>query len=97
MSWTRGQIGVNFITWIGSTGRKSLSLAKRLETGTQNSLIVFVNRQNSLVYSRIQHLVEEIGECFCAINNFFKNNNIDFRNCIFWCILESTMNMHIIK
>ena len=83
MSWTRGQIGVNFITWIGSTGRKSLSLAKRLETGTQNSLIVFVNRQNSLVYSRIQHLVEEIGECFFAINNFFKNNNIDFRNCIF--------------
>ena len=62
VSWTRGQIGVNFITWIGSTGRKSLSLAKRLETGTQNSLIVFVNRQNSLVYSRIQHLVEEIGE-----------------------------------
>ena len=97
MSWTRGQIGVNFITWIGSTGRKSLSLAKRLETGTQNSLIVFVNRQNSLVYSRIQHLVEEIGECFAQLIIFFKTTTLILEIAFFWCILESTMNMHIIK
>ena len=61
VSWTRGQIGSNYVTWIGSSGRKSLNLSKKLENGSQNSLLVFTNRQHRKMYNQAIQAVQEIG------------------------------------
>ena len=63
-------MGSNFVSWIGTSGRKSLNLAKRLETGSQNSLIVFANRPHGLVYNKEIHMIQEIALQYLSCDDF---------------------------
>ena len=50
MSWTKYQVNhPSLVTWIGTAGRKSLNLAKRLEHNSKYSLLVFLNRKHRYV------------------------------------------------
>ena len=48
MSWTRHhQVNhPSLVTWIGTAGRKSLNLARKLENNSKHSLLVFLNRKH---------------------------------------------------
>ena len=71
-------MGSNFVTWIGASGRKSLNLAKRLETGSQNSLIVFANRPHGLVYNKEIHMIQEIALQYLTCDDFDENSSQQF-------------------
>ena len=77
-TWTRNQMGSNFVTWIGASGRKSLNLAKRLETGSQNSLIVFANRPHGLVYNKEIHMIQEIALQYLTCDDFDESSGHQF-------------------
>ena len=71
-------MGSNFVTWIGASGRKSLNLAKRLETGSQNSLIVFANRPHGLVYNKEIHMIQEIALQYLTCDEFDESSSHQF-------------------
>ena len=45
VSWAQNQISNTFVTWIGTSGRKSLNLSNRLESNSRYSLLVFLERK----------------------------------------------------
>ena len=59
MSWTRHhQVNhPSLVTWIGTAGRKSLNLARKLENNSKHSLLVFLNRKHRYFFFQFSQVL----------------------------------------
>jgi len=60
VSWTQNQLSNTFVTWIGTSGRKSLNLSNRLESNSRHSLLVFLERKPRRLYNEALRIVNSV-------------------------------------
>jgi len=60
VSWAQNQISNTFVTWIGTSGRKSLNLSNRLESNSRYSLLVFLERKPRRLYNEALRIVNSV-------------------------------------
>jgi len=60
VTWTQNQLSNTFVTWIGTSGRKSLNLSNRLESNSRYSLLVFLERKPRRLYNEALRIVNSV-------------------------------------
>jgi len=80
MSWTRHhQVNhPSLVTWIGTAGRKSLNLARKLENNSKHSLLVFLNRKHRRSYNEAFKAVQDLAVQYftCDVSLFEDASNL---------------------
>lgn len=59
VDWVKSQGGNDLTAWVGTAGRKSISLANRLQAGSGYSLLAFVPRTHRRAYNAAMGILQE--------------------------------------